>query len=131
MDRSPLFERDTELAAIGCAVDDVVSAGSLVYLAGAAGLGKSRLIEAARVRAADAGLLVLKAQGHELEQGFSFGLARQLFAPHVPVRRPARERLLSGAAAAAGPLLDGGLVDASGTQIGSTSFRHSARCCRL
>jgi hypothetical protein len=52
---------------------------------GAAGIGKSRLLEWARVRAAELGLRVLNARGAELEQGFPFGVARQLFERAIAV----------------------------------------------
>jgi len=117
---SRLLDRDRELAAIGPAVDDVQRGGSLVYLEAAGGLGKSRLIAAACKYAADAQLLVLSARATELEQGFPFGLARQLFAAHVPADRAERSRVLGGAAAAAGRLLTGKLhsAPADPTRIG-------------
>lgn len=102
-----LLERDRELGAIDTALGSVHDGGAVIYLEGAAGLGKSGLVGAARERAAREDLLVLSAGGHELEQGFPFGLARQLFAPHLPSDRAARQRLFAGTAASAGRLLDG------------------------
>jgi len=46
---------------------------------GPAGIGKSRLLEIARTRASDLGFRVLSARATELEQGFPFGVVRQLF----------------------------------------------------
>ena len=95
-----LLERDAELAAI----DDALQAastgtGRLVLIEGSAGIGKSRLLAAARSEAARRGARVLHARGVELERPFGLGVARQLFEPVLTTVR-ARERavLLSGAA---------------------------------
>jgi predicted ATPase len=67
---------------------------------GAAGLGKSRLIEAAVARASEFGFRVLTARATELEQGFPFGVVRQLFERELLIASTAeRERWLAGAAA--------------------------------
>jgi hypothetical protein len=48
---------------------------------GEAGLGKTRLLEAVRGLAEEAGLRVFAARGAELESSFPFGLVRQLLEP--------------------------------------------------
>ena len=66
---------------------------------GPAGIGKTALLAQTREAAAEAGLQVLSARGHELEHEFAFGVARQLF--ELPVARADPERqdqLLAGAA---------------------------------
>src|SRR6516225_8843019 len=85
-----LSEREAELAR----VDALLAAaragrGGVLLITGPAGIGKTVLLGAARERAARAGMRVLAGRGGELEGGFSFGVARQLFEP-----------LLAGAGAA-------------------------------
>ena len=82
--------------------------GIVVVVEGAAGIGKSRLLEIARARASDLGFRVLSARGTELEQGFPFGLVRQLFERLIGEAEVVdRERWLSGAAGLAADLLTG------------------------
>jgi DNA-binding CsgD family transcriptional regulator len=103
-----LLERDTELAVL----DDALAAaragsGRLVMLRGAAGIGKSGLLRAARERARGQGMLVLTAAGLELEQEFAFGVVLRLLQPTLDsLPTAARERVLGGRAATAA-LLDG------------------------
>ena len=94
-----LLEREREIAALERLLDRTrESRGAVVLIEGPAGIGKSRLLAAARERAR--GMTVLTARCSELEREFSFGAVRQLFEPLA--RDPAqRERLLAGAAAAA------------------------------
>ena len=100
---SELIERVVELERI----DDALAAAlrgspSLTVLEGSAGLGKTSLLDEARERGARRDFAVLVARGSELEQGFSFGVVRQLFEPLVR-GGPASEmqRLLQGAGRAA------------------------------
>jgi len=89
---SELLEREAELAAIGAlAAEAGAGAGRLVVIEAPAGLGKTRLLHAARDAARAAGLRVLTARATELERGFPFALARQLFAP-APAALNAEER---------------------------------------
>jgi DNA-binding CsgD family transcriptional regulator len=98
---TPLLEREHELAVLERAITDTLAGGSgLVLVEGPAGIGKSRLLAAARVRANEAGMSVLAGRGGELERDFPFGVVRQLFEPRLAVEQ-ARARLLSGAASAA------------------------------
>ena len=53
--------------------------GRVLVVEGAAGLGKSRLPEQARAEASDLGVRVLAALASDLEQGYPFGVMRQLF----------------------------------------------------
>src|SRR5919107_1996307 len=106
-----LLERDHELATLADLLVQVGQAnGRLALISGPAGIGKSRLLEAATERAADAGALVLSARGSELEREFPFGVVRQLFEPML-LAPAGRERLLGGGAAPARwvlePLQDG------------------------
>ena len=71
-----LLEREHEVERIRGAVRAVGQrAGRVVVIEGAAGMGKSRLLEVARVRAAELGLRVLSARATELEQRFPFGVS--------------------------------------------------------
>ena len=77
-------------------------------------MGKSRLLEEARARASDLGLRVLSARGTELEQGFPFGVVRQLFERQLlEADGDERDRWLAGAALAA-DVLTGAATSASG-----------------
>jgi DNA-binding CsgD family transcriptional regulator len=106
---TPLLERHEELGAITRALHGARAAeGSIVMIEAAPGLGKTRLVEAAVE--ASGGLLMqaLTAAGRELERDFAFGLALQLFEARLARASEARrERLLSGAADLARPLLEG------------------------
>src|SRR3954467_10091062 len=95
---APLLERDRELEILDELVQRALAGDSVLALVeGPAGIGKSRLLAAARGLARTAGFRVLTARGSELEQEFAFGVVRQLFDSVVtdPVQRA---RWLAGAA---------------------------------
>ena len=99
-----LLERERELealaAAVGAAADGTPG---LVLVEGPAGIGKSRLLAAAKTLADEGGLRVLAARSCELEMEFPFGIVRQLFESLLS-DESARSDLLSGAAGAAAPV---------------------------
>jgi len=102
----PLLERERELEALAAAVGAVAEGTSgLVLVEGPAGIGKSRLLAAAKTLADEGGLRVLAARGGELERGFPFGIVRQLL-ESLLVDESARSNLLAGAAGAAAPVFD-------------------------
>lgn len=107
-----LIERDAEVAALDGAVAAACrGAGALVFVEGEAGIGKSSVLAAADSLARDADLDVRAARGHDLEDGFAFGVVLQLFGEMLAHADPAeRERLLRGAARGAAPLLEGQLA---------------------
>jgi DNA-binding CsgD family transcriptional regulator len=109
-----LLERDRELAALDRLIGDAHDGrGAAVLIEGPAGIGKTRLLAAARERAGDR-MTVLTARCSELEREFSFGAVRQLFEP--PARdAEQRARLLAGAAAPAEGVLGAPEGDAEGT----------------
>ena len=77
--RRGLLERDSVLQSITAALDSVKDGGGeALLLEGHAGMGKTRLHEAALDEARRRGLRVLRAAGAELEQNVAFGVARQL-----------------------------------------------------
>jgi DNA-binding CsgD family transcriptional regulator len=101
-----LLERDAALARIDqCLREAITGGGSLLLLAGPAGIGKTRLIVAAGRQGRELGLTTLSARGSELERDFAYGLVRQLFeAPLVAASPPERNELLAGAAGHAAAL---------------------------
>lgn len=107
---SVLHERGSELASLGHAIDDLSRGeGRCIVIEGPAGIGKTRLLGAARERARDAGVRVLRARGSELERTAPFGLVHQLL--DVTVRRATEEQRagwFKGAASLAGPVFDVG-----------------------
>ena len=122
-----LLERELELAG----VDELLAgaaegAGGCLLLQGPAGIGKSALVLAAASHAAEAGFLVLRATGAELERTFAFGVVRQLFEPAaraLPAER--REQVMRGAVVPAAAMLN--LTDeappaAAATEDGSLPF---------
>src|SRR6478609_9237154 len=98
-----LLEREHEVERIGDALREVAEgAGRTVAIEALAGMGKSRLLEDGRVRASELGFRVLSARATELEQGFPFGVMRQLFErPLNEAEADERRRWLAGAAALA------------------------------
>src|SRR3954447_7751186 len=101
-----LVERTGELAPVAGALTAAASGrGRAVVVEGPAGIGKTRLLDAARAAAAAEGFLVLTARASPLERDFGFGVVRDLLGPVL--RDPAeRAALMQGAARLAGPVLD-------------------------
>ena len=95
-----LWEREDELARVDALISAACAGhGGVLLVTGPAGIGKTALLEAARERATRAGMRVLAGRGGELESGFSFGVARQLFEPLLAgASASEREALLTGAA---------------------------------
>jgi DNA-binding CsgD family transcriptional regulator len=78
--RDVLFERGTETDAIEAAIGAACAGGgSALFIEGAAGIGKTRLLGYACERAAAAGMTVLSARAAEYEDGYAWGVVRQLF----------------------------------------------------
>jgi tetratricopeptide (TPR) repeat protein len=95
-----LLERERELDALEARLEAAREGrGGLVVVEGAAGIGKSRLLDAARGLAEPAGFRALSGKATELEHDFPFGYARQLFEDAVRAATPKqREALFAGAA---------------------------------
>ena len=100
---SALLERERELAELDAMVREACDgSGRFAVIEAAAGLGKTRLLQAARTAGQDAGMRVLTARATELERDFPFALVRQLFEPLLlTLDTAAREALFEGAAEAA------------------------------
>lgn len=106
-ERMDLVERDREVEQLQVALRAVGRrAGRTVVIEGASGIGKSRLLNEARERGERLGARILTARATELEQGFPFGVIRQLFERLlVDADAAERARWLAGAAALAEDLL--------------------------
>ncbi|MGH3209366.1 MAG: AAA family ATPase, partial [Trebonia sp.] len=90
--------------------------GTLILVQGPAGIGRTTMLRAACAEAGAQGMRVLTARGLALEQGFSYGIVRQLLEPARAVAGPAEwDALLDGAARRARPVFDG--TDFDGTDF--------------
>jgi len=117
-----LLERESELSRLETVIDALAAGdGHLVVIEGPAGIGKTRLLTAARQLARERRLRTLSAVGSEFEREFPFGLVRQLLeAPVIGASEQERSRWLDGAAAGASAVLqppatgpEGGGVEAT------------------
>ncbi len=82
VDQAQLLERGAELSCVNQLLSAATAgSGSMLFIEGEAGIGKTVLVKAASRLAADRGLRVLTARGGELEQDLAFGVARELLAP--------------------------------------------------
>ena len=95
-----LLEREEELSALDAALARArAGQGQVVAVEGPGGIGKTRLLAAARGAAREAGMRTLHARASELERSFTFGVVRQLFEPALfAASAEERDRWLSGAA---------------------------------
>ncbi|HEY3633964.1 MAG TPA: AAA family ATPase, partial [Caldimonas sp.] len=96
-----MLEREAELALIDRGLGLARGGrGAILLVEGPAGIGKTRLLAAADVRARGLGMRSVRARAGELEHDFAFGVVRQLFEQVVLGAEPdERVRLMSGAAA--------------------------------
>ena len=95
-----LLERDREVGSLSAALAHARAGdGALVVVEGAAGIGKTRLLDLARAGAVAEGMSVLHATGGELERDFGWGVVRQLFERWLVGLPPnERDRVLAGRA---------------------------------
>ncbi len=95
-----LLDRATEVAAIAAAIESACSgSGSALLVEGVAGIGKTRLLTHACDQAAQAGMTVLAARAAEFEDGYAWGVVRQLF--EAEIRTDGGQRLADDAEALA------------------------------
>lgn len=115
-----LVDRERELACIDAALASAkAGTGTTLLIEGAAGIGKTALLCAARELARADGFTVVHARGRELESDYPFGVVRQCLEPTVRAAR-GRERdvLLTGAAGLAAPIV----LDGPGEQGADTTY---------
>jgi len=95
-----LWEREVESAAIAEAVEAATAGrGGMFLVRGPAGIGKTRLLGEVQAHAVEVNAVRARARGLELEQGFAFGVVRQLFEPLLTAADAmTRERLWAGPA---------------------------------
>jgi DNA-binding SARP family transcriptional activator len=98
----PLVGREDQLQALRAAWHRVGAAGRVVTVLGAAGSGKTRLLEVFRGEAQTAGGMVLAARCHDGESELPFVLAADLLrtalsvCPELPARLPAHTAAMTG-----------------------------------
>ncbi|MGH2892059.1 MAG: AAA family ATPase, partial [Solirubrobacteraceae bacterium] len=119
-----LLERERELERARAAMRAVgQGAGCVLVIEGAAGIGKSRVLEETRGRAVQLGFRVLSARATELEQGFPYGVVRQLFERLVAeADEDERQRWLAGAAALAAEVFTGAPAPAPAPAAGDPAY---------
>ncbi len=112
----PLLERERELAEIESAVArGSAGAGLCLVIEGPAGVGKTRLLDAARGFAQDEGYRVLAARAGEREREYAWGTVRSLLEPVLVAADPDElEQLWSGPANSGRNLLEGTTPPAEG-----------------
>ena len=97
-----LLEREEQLELIGAVLERAGRGeGGGLLVEGTAGLGKTALLDAGALMAADRGVRVLRTRGLELELEHPFGAVRRLLAPLAEIGGD----LFGGAAALASPVL--------------------------
>jgi DNA-binding CsgD family transcriptional regulator len=103
-----LLERASELQRISRVLDAASSGeGSVIVCAGGAGMGKTKLLEAAIEDSAAVGARALVARASELEREFAFGVVRQLVEEAVlRADEGDRDELFAGAASHAAAVFD-------------------------
>ena len=108
--KADLFERDVELDVIAELVKRAASgAAGVLLVEGSAGIGTTRLLEAAAELSRGESVSVLWARGGELERSFPFGVAAQLLGPALSrLQDDQRASIMSGAAGLAADIVDPG-----------------------
>ncbi len=105
---TPLLERDVEFAKCETLFAHAAGGrGGILLVEARPGLGKTRLLQEVRGRAADLGLQVAHARGSQLESTFPFGIVQQLVEPLLgDVSRASEPEIFAGAAALARTALE-------------------------
>src|SRR5215212_725039 len=127
-----LLERESDVGSVRTALRAAArEAGGVLVVEGAAGMGKSRLLEEARVWASEFGVGVLNARATEFEQGFPFGVVRQLFERVLLQAKPGEgDRWLAGAAALAAEVVTGAPATGSTTLAGPSAADRAVQLLR-
>ena len=85
---SSLLGRDTEIALIDQLLDRIDQGGATLFISGAAGIGKSALLEEAKNRAHERGILVLGMTGVLAEVHLAFAGLQQALRPLMKQAKP-------------------------------------------
>ncbi len=103
-----LLERDRQLEQLTAGLNDADSGiGRVALIEGPAGIGKTRLMQAACEKALVSGFTVRVARATELDREYPLGLVRQIFEPLLAALAPdERAAYLTGAAAGAEAVFD-------------------------
>lgn len=114
------MEREGELDRVDASLTTAArGSGAALLIEGPAGIGKTALLRVARTRANARGMGVVHARGIELEHEYPFGVVRQCFEPPLRAADSSeRERLLTGAARLAAPVVLDETGDAASTSYG-------------
>ncbi|MGP0026072.1 MAG: ATP-binding protein, partial [Streptosporangiaceae bacterium] len=103
-----LAERERELEELAGALAAArAGTGRLVVIQGEAGVGKSRLLDAAAGQARASGMGVLSARGLEFERDYPFGVALQMLEPSLAAAEPGQRASLRAGAGVAAALVEG------------------------
>lgn len=92
-----LIGRSAELALVDTLFSSAATRGIALMLTGEAGVGKSALLDAAALRASDAGFRVLRVAGSQFEQSVSFSALNQILQPltgEIPALPPRQAETL-------------------------------------
>jgi DNA-binding NarL/FixJ family response regulator len=102
-----MLEREAEVERLEVLINDLAEGRhGVVAVEAVAGLGKTTLLRHTQRLASDARLQVLSARASELERDYAFGVVKQWLEPLLLSASEAeRQRLLSGAAGLAAPVL--------------------------
>src|SRR5215831_20225297 len=110
-----LLEREAELDVLAALVAQAAGGdGRVGLIEGPPGIGKTRLVAAARQLAAEAGMRCLSARGSPMERAFPFGVVRQLFEPVLAVGAGQRSKVFTGPASRVERMLAGESEPADG-----------------
>ena len=103
-----LLEREREIERISSLLQATrEGSGSVLFIAGAPGIGKTELVHSAQDLATSEGFMILRARGSETERDFAYGMVRQLFEPTLAkASSDRRAGWFSGAASLAQQLVD-------------------------
>jgi DNA-binding CsgD family transcriptional regulator len=115
--RDVLIEREREVRRLDfCLAEARDGRGTVAFVQGPAGIGKTRLLGVATGDASVGGFHVLSARGNDLERQFPLGVVRQLFEELVVGAAPGdRAELLGGLAGYAEPVFDPSGVEPGGS----------------
>jgi DNA-binding CsgD family transcriptional regulator len=106
-----LLERGAEVDVLAGSLEHAAAgSGRLVLVEGAAGIGKTRLLEACAQRAAEDGIQVLWSRADQVLMESSFAVVRELLWPLV---RGSSKELFVGAAALAAPVFEDASAEAT------------------